>query len=193
MLTLYEGHRKSRRELLKIGASTIGGLSLSGLLATRANASISEAMRDKSVVVLNMQGGPTQFETFDPKMSAPPEIRSITGETSTSIRAGTSPSWSRKCRHRSLVCRPRSQRCSPLLSAAPACQHQRGACRVAAGRKRLGRSTRRLAYRSVSELHTTRHTWATLALQAGKSVRCTSAELFGLEMASDKRRFLASA
>ena len=85
MLTLYDRQRRSRRELLQIGASTIGGLSLPGLLAGQANASIGQALRDKSVVVLNLQGGPTQFETFDPKMAAPPEIRSITGEVSTAI------------------------------------------------------------------------------------------------------------
>lgn len=85
MLTLFDHAGPSRREFLRIGASTIGGLSLPGLLAGRANASIAQALRDKSVVVLNLQGGPTQFETFDPNMSAPLEIRSITGEVATSI------------------------------------------------------------------------------------------------------------
>ena len=54
------------------------------LLATKAAAS-ARAVKDKSVVVLNLQGGPTQFETFDPNMQAPVEIRSITGEIKTSI------------------------------------------------------------------------------------------------------------
>ena len=35
--------------------------------------------------MLNMQGGPTQFETFDPKMDAPSEIRSVFGEVKTNI------------------------------------------------------------------------------------------------------------
>ena len=92
MLTIYSNQSRrgmsgvTRRELLKIGTAGIGGLSLSTLLALRSQAaSRSTAFRDKSVVVLNLQGGPTQFETFDPNMQAPDEIRSITGEIKTSI------------------------------------------------------------------------------------------------------------
>ncbi|MBT6724438.1 MAG: DUF1501 domain-containing protein, partial [Planctomycetaceae bacterium] len=33
--------------------------------------------------MLFLQGGPSHIEFFDPKMSAPPEIRSITGEIQT--------------------------------------------------------------------------------------------------------------
>ena len=39
----------------------------------------------RSVIFLFLHGGPSQFETFDPKMSAPAEIRSTTGEISTAI------------------------------------------------------------------------------------------------------------
>ena len=42
-------------------------------------------MRDKSIVILNLQGGPTQIETFDPKMTAPSEYRAMFGETRTSL------------------------------------------------------------------------------------------------------------
>ena len=38
-------------------------------------------VRDKSAIFLFMHGGPSQFETFDPKMDAPSNIRSATGET----------------------------------------------------------------------------------------------------------------
>ena len=89
---------KTRREFLRVGASTIGGLSLSALLATRAAFLATRAValeiegaggrgvvKDRAVVVLNLQGGPTQFETFDPKVTAPREIRSITGEVRTSL------------------------------------------------------------------------------------------------------------
>jgi hypothetical protein len=72
-----------RREFLRIGTA-MGGLTLPGLLAARAAASGS-AVRNKSVVVLNLQGGPTQFETFDPNMQAPVEIRSITGEVKSAL------------------------------------------------------------------------------------------------------------
>ena len=92
MLTIYsdrsgrQGAGVSRRELLRIGTAGFGGLSLANLLAMQAHGSRTpSAFRDKSVVVLNLQGGPTQFETFDPNMQAPDEIRSITGERKTSI------------------------------------------------------------------------------------------------------------
>ena len=39
----------------------------------------------RSVIFLFLQGGPSQFETFDPKMSAPLGIRSASGEVATSI------------------------------------------------------------------------------------------------------------
>ena len=90
MLTIYDTPSgrsgTTRRELLRIGFSSVGGLTLPGLLAARAQAGAGgPALKGRSVVVLNLQGGPTQFETFDPKMTAPQEIRSITGEVATSL------------------------------------------------------------------------------------------------------------
>jgi uncharacterized protein (DUF1501 family) len=87
MLTLSESATQaSRRSFLQVGTSAIGGLTLAGLLSARAQAgALGAHLKDRSVVVLNCQGGPTQFETFDPKMTAPAEIRSITGEVKTSI------------------------------------------------------------------------------------------------------------
>ncbi|MCA9062431.1 MAG: DUF1501 domain-containing protein [Planctomycetaceae bacterium] len=76
---------KSRRELLRAGTASIGGLSLSTMLRAAESAGTAQAIRGRSVVVLNFQGGPTQFETFDPCMDAPREIRSITGEIRTSV------------------------------------------------------------------------------------------------------------
>ena len=76
--------RSSRREFLRIGTSAIGALSLPGLLAAKASAA-GPAVKDTSVVVLNLQGGPTQFETFDPNMQAPSEVRSMTGEIKTAL------------------------------------------------------------------------------------------------------------
>ena len=90
MLTVYGTQGLTRREFLRIGTSSVGGLTLAGLLAARANAGTRGAhLHDRSIVVLNMQGGPTQYETFDPKMTAPAEIRSITGELQTSLPGET--------------------------------------------------------------------------------------------------------
>lgn len=76
----------SRREFLRIGALGLGGLTLPHLLATHAAAGEgSDILTGKSVVMLNLQGGPTHIETFDPKMTAPREYRAMFGETKTSL------------------------------------------------------------------------------------------------------------
>ena len=75
-----------RRQFLRVGSLGLGGLALSDLLAFQAYAKAKHLpLRDKSVVFLFMQGGPSQFETFDPKMDAPSGIRSATGEIKTTI------------------------------------------------------------------------------------------------------------
>src|SRR5437870_4455639 len=92
MLTLtdrhadHDGHGLSRRDFLRIGGLALGGLTLPDLLHMRAclRAAGSE-VRDKSVILLFLQGGPPQHETFDPKMAAPAEIRSATGEVQTAL------------------------------------------------------------------------------------------------------------
>lgn len=75
----------TRRELLRIGTLGLGGLTLSSLLAHRADASTGRLVADKSVVLLFLQGGPSHIELFDPKPSAPSEFKSVTGEVSTSL------------------------------------------------------------------------------------------------------------
>jgi hypothetical protein len=56
-------------------------------LATQslAKAANLRPVTGKSVIFLFMHGGPSQIETFDPKMSAPAEVRSVTGEIDTSL------------------------------------------------------------------------------------------------------------
>jgi uncharacterized protein (DUF1501 family) len=76
--------RLGRRAFLRAGALSLGGLSLPGLLANAADEPRS-LLSGRSVIFLFLHGGPSQFETFDPKMSAPEEIRSTTGEIATSI------------------------------------------------------------------------------------------------------------
>lgn len=77
-----QGH--TRREFLRIGGlGLLGNWALSDLLAARARAASTEHVKPKSVVLLFLQGGPSHIEFFDPKMSAPEDIRSITGEVQT--------------------------------------------------------------------------------------------------------------
>jgi hypothetical protein len=87
VLSLFDsrpGH--SRREFLRIGALGLGGLTLSQLLGARALAAGNRSVvADRSVIFLFLFGGPSQFETFDPKMSAPDGIRSVTGEIATAL------------------------------------------------------------------------------------------------------------
>lgn len=76
----------SRRELLRIGTLSLGGLSLPWLLKVREAAAASGVpQRAKSVVLLFCSGGPSHIETFDPKMSAPAGARSVLGEVATSV------------------------------------------------------------------------------------------------------------
>ncbi len=86
MFTLSSQAACSRREFLRIGSLALGGLSLPGLLAWRARAADSGRLTtDKAVVFLFLQGGPSQIETFDPKMTAPDTVRSIFGEVQTAL------------------------------------------------------------------------------------------------------------
>jgi hypothetical protein len=74
-----------RRDFLRIGALGLGGLSLAHLLGTRAAAGTRTPLTDRSVIFLFQHGGPSQFETFDPKMTAPEGVRSTTGEIDTTL------------------------------------------------------------------------------------------------------------
>ena len=76
----------TRREFIKIGTLGMGALTLPGLLAARAQAAAAgREVKDTSVVWVWLGGGPTHVETFDPKMSAPSEYRSVTGEVATNV------------------------------------------------------------------------------------------------------------
>lgn len=63
----------SRRAALHAGALTLGGLSLSQLLALESHAASRAA--DKSVILVWLDGGPSQIESYDPKPDAPVEYR----------------------------------------------------------------------------------------------------------------------
>ncbi len=87
MLTLHDGNPGlNRRQFLRVGGLGLGGLSLSSLLAAKAAAEpATNLLTGKSVIFLFQQGGPSQFETFDPKMDVPAEIRTVTGSVQTSL------------------------------------------------------------------------------------------------------------
>jgi hypothetical protein len=73
--------------MLTVGGLGLGGLSLADLLAAD---SIGGAVgkpftTGRSVIFLLQHGGPTQFETFDPKLDVPSSIRTVGGAAQTSI------------------------------------------------------------------------------------------------------------
>jgi Protein of unknown function (DUF1501) len=63
----------SRREMLKLAAAGVGGISLSGWL----NPLVARAAgtKHKSCIVLWMDGGPSHVDTFDPKPDGKAEVR----------------------------------------------------------------------------------------------------------------------
>ncbi len=76
----------SRRDFLKIGTLGLSSIGLADLLKSRASGSSNgKSSKSMSVVWLWLGGGASHVETFDPKLTAPAEYRSITGESKTSI------------------------------------------------------------------------------------------------------------
>lgn len=78
MRTICEGARNAelshgRRQLLTVGALGVGGLTLADVLALQQ---AQAAPRDDcSTILLWLTGGPSQFDSFDPKPDAPAEVR----------------------------------------------------------------------------------------------------------------------
>ncbi len=88
MVMMQKGANQNwnRRDFLSVGSLALGGLSLPQFLrAEEALKSVGGLAKDKAVIFLFMHGGPSQFETFDPKMDAPTGVRSATGEIPTKI------------------------------------------------------------------------------------------------------------
>jgi uncharacterized protein (DUF1501 family) len=78
----------SRRELLKVGALGLGGLTLPGLLRLQQTASASaaaHAARARSVILLFLSGGPSHLDMWDLKPDAPEEIRGTFRPVATTV------------------------------------------------------------------------------------------------------------
>src|SRR5947208_446984 len=99
-----------RRDFLQIGTLGLGGLSLANLLQVEAIGAkpAGRPVAGKSVIFLFLHGGPSQTETFDPKMDAPAGVRSVTGEVETKLPGvtfgGTFPRLA-SCAHRLAIVR----------------------------------------------------------------------------------------
>jgi hypothetical protein len=88
MLTLL-GRKQSfcrkvdRREFLRVGALSLGGLTLAGLLRNEARG--SGAARPKSVIYVVLGGGPSHIDMYDLKPDAPSEYRGEFDPIATSL------------------------------------------------------------------------------------------------------------
>ena len=63
----------SRRDFIRIGMASLGGLSLASLL--RQQSALGSNKRDLNCIVLFQAGGNSQIDTWDPKPDAEAEIR----------------------------------------------------------------------------------------------------------------------
>jgi len=78
--------RRTRRDVLRVGALGIGGLTLPGLLAERARAAEQgRSLPQTSVIFIELAGGPPHIETYDPKPNAPQEYRGPFGTAPTNV------------------------------------------------------------------------------------------------------------
>ena len=78
----------TRRDLLRVGGSSMLGLSLAGLLQATSEQNRAAAAEDahyggpgfgkaKSVILLYLQGGPSHLDLWDPKENVPDNVRSV--------------------------------------------------------------------------------------------------------------------
>lgn len=76
----------TRRDVIQLGSlSLFAGVTLPGLLRSRATAASAPAGRARSVVLFNMLGGPSHMDMFDMKPEAPVEVRGEFRPVSTSL------------------------------------------------------------------------------------------------------------
>ena len=74
----------TRRAAMQIGVGMFG-LSLPKILQAAKHAGAQNAGREMSCIFIFLAGGPSQFETFDPKPDAPAEVRGLWKPTSTNV------------------------------------------------------------------------------------------------------------
>ena len=75
----------SRREMLRVGGLSLLGLSLPEVWKSQAAVKASAASRELSCIFLWLDGGPSHFETFDPKPNTSDSVRGPYGTIKTSV------------------------------------------------------------------------------------------------------------
>src|SRR5688572_6227437 len=75
----------SRRDALRVGSLSAAAATLPHAANVRAAESAAPAPTADTVLVLNMMGGVSHFESFDPKPDAPEDIRGSLQPIATSL------------------------------------------------------------------------------------------------------------
>src|SRR5258708_2892424 len=73
--TTRYGSRCTRRSFLHVGTLALGGISLVDVLRLRAEAPASGKVRQKSIIMIHLSGGPSHLDMYDMKPAAPTEYR----------------------------------------------------------------------------------------------------------------------
>src|SRR5271157_4342257 len=86
-------HGISRRDWLQVGSLGFAGLTLAYLARESAQAAPESVLdrtfgQAKNLLFLFLAGGPSQYETFDPKPDASAEIRGIFKPIATNVPGG---------------------------------------------------------------------------------------------------------
>ena len=75
-----------RRDFLRVGTLGLGGLTLADLFRSSAlGGGAASYLKGRSIVLLFLAGGPSQYETFDPKPDGPGTSTSIAGHMATRL------------------------------------------------------------------------------------------------------------
>jgi hypothetical protein len=75
----------TRREILRVGAVGLGGLTLPGLLHLQAASAAPRRASARSVLLLFLSGGPSHLDMWDLKPDAPEEIRGTFRPSATNV------------------------------------------------------------------------------------------------------------
>jgi hypothetical protein len=75
----------SRRHFLRLGALSVGGLTLADLLRARSESAQAAAAAHKAVITVYLQGGPPHLDMYDMKPDAPVEYRGEFRPASTNV------------------------------------------------------------------------------------------------------------
>src|SRR5690606_19424393 len=89
---LCDGHLGlTRRDVLRVGGSSMLGLTLGGMLQMQAATAAEGAgggpgwSQAKSIILCYLQGGPSHLDLWDPKENAPDNVKSIFSPIATKV------------------------------------------------------------------------------------------------------------